>query len=135
MSTKEKLHLYQDFVDSVISKDSTDIDEYIKRLEYLNSVGINMALMDTAATGMSSESGELLDIVKKLKFHGKEWDASTQEHLEKELGDVIFYWSTMCKALNVDPYSIIEKNITKLKNRYPEGFESKKSQFREKGDI
>lgn len=125
---KKELHLYQDFVQGVTSKDSNELIAYIEHLKELFKQGLNMALLDTGATGLASESGEMLDIVKKLKFHGKNWDDETREKIIKELGDIIFYWANACRALGVDPYTVIDRNITKLSNRYPDGFSAWRSE-------
>jgi len=82
------LDQYSKFVDGVTSPASKDIEEYLQQLNALASQGCDIARLDTAFTGMCSESGEANDLVKKLKFHGKEYTPEIREHLIKELGDV-----------------------------------------------
>lgn len=85
--------------------------------------------------GMSGESGEALDIVKKIMFQGHELNEATKEHLIRELGDVLWYVATTAKALNVPLETVMQVNIDKLRARYPMAFDSERSQHREEGDT
>ena len=82
--------------------------------------------------GLCGESGEAIDIVKKWFAHGHELD---KEHLKKELGDIAWYLAEAATALDLTLEEILEANIEKLRKRYPEGFETKRSVDREKNDI
>lgn len=82
--------------------------------------------------GLCGESGEAIDIVKKWMAQGHELD---KEHLAKELGDVAWYLAEAATALDISLEDIFQANIDKLKMRYPDGFETKKSLVRLKGDI
>jgi NTP pyrophosphatase (non-canonical NTP hydrolase) len=129
------LNDYSNFVLSVMSSKSKNIDELIDVLNILNQQDINSSLLLTAEVGLSGETGEFSDIVKKILFQGKQLDEKTRVHLEKELGDIIFYWITACRALNVDPNNIIHKNYEKLSSRYPDGFSIQKSENKAKDDL
>jgi NTP pyrophosphatase (non-canonical NTP hydrolase) len=85
--------------------------------------------------GMSGESGEALDIVKKIMFQGHELNEATKEHLIRELGDVLWYVATTAEALNVPLETVMQTNIDKLRARYPKRFDSERSQHREEGDL
>ena len=85
--------------------------------------------------GMSGESGEALDIVKKIMFQGHELNEATKEHLIRELGDVLWYVATTAEALNVPLETVMQVNIDKLRARYPMAFDSERSQHREEGDT
>ena len=85
--------------------------------------------------GMSGESGEALDIVKKIIFQGHELNEATKEHLIRELGDVLWYVATTAEALDTDLETVMQINIEKLRNRYPVAFDSELSQHRQEGDI
>jgi NTP pyrophosphatase (non-canonical NTP hydrolase) len=82
--------------------------------------------------GLAGESGEFLDIVKKWLFHEKPID---EEHMKKELGDVFWYAALICDAMGWSMDEIMQMNIDKLKARYPEGFDTEKSNHRKEGDI
>lgn len=88
-----------------------------------------------AATGIASEAGEVNEIVKKRFFHHHPDDAEARVHMAKELGDLLWYWNLMCHAYGLDPASVAETNIEKLKKRYPEGFSTERSINRAPGDI
>ena len=78
--------------------------------------------------GLCGESGEAIDIVKKHLAQGHELD---REKLIKELGDVAWYLAETAYALDVPLEEVFERNIAKLKARYPQGFETSRSIARE----
>ena len=84
------------------------------------------------ALGLTGESGEVADLAKKALMQGHLLDA---EHIAKELGDICWYIAETATALGYDLETIMKMNIEKLMKRYPEGFDSERSQHREKGDI
>lgn len=85
-----------------------------------------------ACFGIAGESGELVDVVKKHLFHGHDLDIN---HLLLEMGDVMYYLCWLCQLLNLDFYEVCYANMDKLNARYPDGFDSDRSQHREEGDI
>lgn len=130
------LDKYKTFVDGVTSDASKDNKAYVESILRLDAQGCNIARLDTAFTGLCSESGEANDLVKKLKFHGKEWSPAIREHLIKELGDISWYWAQACLALDIDPEDVLIANVKKLEARYPGGkFSIEKSENRKIGDI
>lgn len=76
------------------------------------------------ALGLNGEAGEVADIIKKWVFH-KHKLATLK--LAEELGDVLWYIAELCTGIDITLEAIMEMNIDKLKQRYPEGFSSKKS--------
>lgn len=81
-----------------------------------------------AALGLTGEAGEVADIIKKHLYQGH--DLYPSEVIE-ELGDVIWYVALMADYFNVTLGFVMQQNITKLKARYPEGFDPVKSVNRE----
>ena len=77
--------------------------------------------------GLCGESGEAIDIVKKHLAQGHDLD---REGLIKELGDIAWYLAETATALDVSLEEVLERNIEKLRKRYPEGFDSERSQNR-----
>ena len=126
---------YSRFVDGVTSDSSKDFVYLADRLVELDRKGANIERLTTAAVGMSAESGEFLEIVKKMVFQGKPWSVDNREHLVIELGDVLWYVAQACMALDVSFDEVIETNIKKLEKRYPGGsFNIARSEVRAKGD-
>lgn len=82
--------------------------------------------------GLAGESGEALDILKKALFQGHGMD---REHLAKELGDVAWYLAVSADAIGYDLETVFKMNIEKLRERYPNGFESSRSVHRKAGDV
>lgn len=82
--------------------------------------------------GLTGEAGEVTDMIKKWIFHEK---PLATEHLKKEIGDVMWYVAMLCKSFGFDLDEIMEMNVEKLKNRYPEGFDTVRANNRAKGDI
>lgn len=77
--------------------------------------------------GLCGESGEAIDLVKKHLAQGHALD---REALIKELGDVAWYLAETAYALDVPLEGVLERNIAKLKARYPQGFDTARSENR-----
>ena len=126
---------YEEFVNAVTSDSSKDFKSLVDRLGDLDRQGANPERLATAAVGLSAESGEFLEIVKKMVFQGKPWSDSNREHLIIELGDVLWYVAQACMALGVDFEEVLEINVKKLEKRYPTGsFDIYKSENRASDD-
>ena len=82
--------------------------------------------------GLCGEAGEAIDVVKKWLAQGHELD---KEHLAKELGDIAWYLAEAATALDMQLEDIFRANIDKLKKRYPQGFETKRSLIRQQDDV
>ena len=146
MTKQIDLNKYSEFVEAVTSRDSSDLTSFINRLDYLDGMWddklecerptINVPLLLTSAIGLGSETGEFQEIVKKLFFQGKPLTEETKFHMKRELGDIMWYWTNACRALNLDPNDVISENVTKLKARYPSGdFDPFYSENRKEGDL
>ena len=127
---------YLEFVDGTTSHPSKSTDEFINRIKDLESKGVDIPRLLTAAVGISAEGGEFTEIVKKIAFQGKELTDDVKLHMLKELGDVFWYYSQACMALGFDFNKVLATNMAKLLARYPDGnFEVNKSENRKEGDI
>ena len=131
------LNKYKEFVQEVTSKESNSTTHLARKLEELdNSTDVNLALLLTGSIGIASEGGEFAEIVKKCIFQGKPLDEDTIFHAKRELGDIMWYWINSCRALGLDPDSVIEENVRKLEARYPGGsFDVHYSENRKDGDL
>ncbi len=135
MTKKVDLDKYINFVDAVTSDPSKDFKSFISSLELLDREGANINRLTTAAVGISAEGGEFMEIVKKMVFQGKPWNADNREHLIIELGDVLWYVAQACMALEVSFDDVVAGNVEKLKKRYPGGeFDVYHSENRAVGD-
>ena len=126
---------YSHFVDGVTSDSSKDFVYLADRLVELDRKGANIKRLTTAGVGLAAESGEFLEIVKKMVFQGKPWNDDNREHLIIELGDVMWYVAQACMALDIPFDDVIVRNVEKLEKRYPGGsFDVENSEVRAEGD-
>jgi NTP pyrophosphatase (non-canonical NTP hydrolase) len=135
---KIDLNKYSEFVEEVTSEESNQLSPMARRLSILEGTDgkINMSLLLTGGIGLSSETGEFNEIIKKCIFQGKPLNDETVFHCKRELGDIIWYWINSCRALGLDPNEVIEENVNKLKSRYPGGeFDVHYSENRQKNDL
>ena len=134
--TQIDLNKYKEFVDAVTSDHSKDNDAFVNNWNILNMEDVNMPRLLTASCGLGAEAGEFTEIVKKCMFQGKPLNEDNIYHMQRELGDVMWYWMQGCMALNIDPNEVIQMNIDKLKARYPGGdFDAHYSENRKDGDV
>jgi NTP pyrophosphatase (non-canonical NTP hydrolase) len=97
---------------------------------------VNLPLLITACMGLAAESGEFIEIPKKIIFQGKALTDENVFHMKRELGDVMWYWINACRALGLDPNEVIAENVKKLESRYPGGsFNPYYSENRKDGDL
>ena len=84
-----------------------------------------------ALHGMVGEIGEIHSLYQKI-YQGHLPDVA---HLEKELGDLLWFIAEYCTAMGWDMDDVARLNIDKLRARFPEGFDVDKSLHRAVGDI
>ena len=133
---KDFFSTYSEFVTKVTSDPSLDLDALQASLEDIeNKSPIESARLLTAALGLGSETGEFVEIVKKMFLQGKPPSEDNIFHMKRELGDIMWYWVTACAALKLDPYEVISENQKKLEARYGEQFAVNRSEVRKEGDL
>ncbi len=69
--------------------------------------------------GLSTESAEIADVLKKNIAYNKEID---WVNIKEELGDLMFYVVNMCNINGWDIRDIMQTNLDKLTTRYPEKY-------------
>ena len=128
---------YTDFVTKVTSDPSIDLDTLKKSFDDIEAnSSIKTPRLLTAALGLGSETGEFVEIVKKMFLQGKPPSEDNIFHMKRELGDIMWYVAQACMALDTDFNEIIEMNVEKLKARYPGGeFDVHYSENRKEGDV
>jgi NTP pyrophosphatase (non-canonical NTP hydrolase) len=127
---------YIEFVRQTTSPASSEYPKLVERLNELKEQGADVSRLMTAAFGMSAECGELVEIIKKIFLQGKSYSEENVLHMKKEAGDVLWYMSQLCIALDTTFEELMEINYQKLSARYPEGtFSVYNSENRVEGDI
>ena len=128
---------YVDFVHGVTSTESLDYAALLTRMNKLElEDDCNLSQLLTAALGLTAESGEFTEIVKKIILQGKPYNEDNVFHMKRELGDICWYIAQACMALDTTFDEIVEMNVEKLKARYPGGeFNVYQSENRAEGDL
>ncbi len=128
---------YVYFVREVTSHESLDYAALLTRTNKLElEEDCNVPQLLTAALGLTAESGEFTEVVKKIIFQGKPYKEDNVFHMKRELGDICWYLAQACMALDTTFDEIIEMNVDKLKARYPGGeFDVYQSENRKVGDL
>jgi len=144
------LNKYKDFVEAVTSQASNDLTTFHDTIDRLDAnyeldladnqmkhgPDVNIPLLITACFGLAAESGEFIEVPKKIIFQGKALTDENVFHMKRELGDIMWYWVNACRALNLEPNEVIAENIRKLESRYPGGkFDAFYSENRKDGDL
>ena len=147
---KIDLNKYQKFVEAVTSQTSNDLTTFHDTIDRLDAnyeldladnqmkhgPDVNIPLLITACFGLAAESGEFIEVPKKIIFQGKALTDENVFHMKRELGDIMWYWVNACRALNLDPNEVIAENVRKLESRYPGGkFDAFYSENRKDGDL
>lgn len=81
-----------------------------------------------AALGLTSEAGEFATAVKRALYSTGAIDMT---NAKEELGDLMWFWALACDALGFDPDEIVQKNLDKLRTRYPQKFTTEASEHRD----
>lgn len=118
---KIDLKEYSKFVEAVTSDESNSTELMIDRIRKLEGDGCNVSLLLTAAVGLSAESGEFTEIVKKMIFQGKPFSDEIHHHMLRELSDIAWYLTNATRALGIDLNEVFAENVRKLESRYPGG--------------
>ena len=124
MTLKEYFENYTKFIDSVTAEISKHDELFLPHFQELSKkLNGNFTRLDNAITGLVGESGEVLDVWKKAKYHGLDFEEARSRFI-KELGDVCWYLFQTAYALGVPVNEIIDANVEKLKQRHANGFSS-----------
>lgn len=95
---------------------ATDVQDYTPVMERIRELPPELL---HAMLGITSESGEVADQFKRHLIYGKELDTI---NLMEEIGDLFWYCAILSKFIGIPFETIMERNIAKLKARYPEKF-------------
>lgn len=81
-------------------------------------------LFENGVLGLTGEAGEVADLLKKNMFQGHDLD---KEEVKLELGDCAWYIAIAAYALGFSLSDVLNANIAKLKDRYPDKFSKERS--------
>lgn len=104
----------KDFVKVSVMRESKDQEKIKQRLQDTDTVRLLHAMI-----GLTTESGEIQDQMKKHIFYGKAID---KVNLVEELGDLMWYIAIASDVLGVSLEDIMAKNNEKLEARYGKVF-------------
>ena len=136
MTQKIDSDKYIEFVRQTTSPASSDFASLLSRLTELTVADADVPRLMTAAYGLTAESGEFTEVVKKIFLQGKPYNEENIFHMKRELGDICWYLAQACMALDTNFNEIMEMNYQKLSARYPEGtFDVHYSENRKEGDL
>ena len=108
-------------------------DEYQRQAMRTANKTLNREeMLLNSVMGMCGEAGEAIDLLKKHRAQGAALDV---DRLTKEVGDCLWYIAEFAEASGVSLAEIAQRNIAKLKARYPEGFSEERSNNRAEGDV
>lgn len=93
-----------------------------------NITGTTADKLLNGCMGLNGEAGECIDLLKKHLFQGHELD---REKLIEELGDVLWYCAELAAGLGVGLEEVAQRNVDKLRRRYPDGFDPERSVHRD----
>ena len=99
--------------------------EYIKnalRTESTKSKGRKKRIQH-ALMGLTTETGEFTDNFKKHIFYSQKLD---EVNMIEEIGDLMWYLAILCDELGISFEEVWDKNIRKLKARFPDKYSHKK---------
>ena len=100
------------------------MNEYQALAQRTASTDSAVEKIDNGILGLCGEVGEIADQWKKHLYQGH--DLVTEDMIE-ELGDVLWYCAELAAGLGVGLAEVAERNVEKLRRRYPNGFEAERS--------
>ena len=103
----------EDYIKGVLRHESKDFDAICERIDN------RMIRIIHAVMGLATESGELIDQVKKHIFYGKPLD---EVNLVEECGDLLWYMAIMLDCLGLSFEKTMDINNKKLTLRYGDKF-------------
>lgn len=100
--SQEKLTAFREFVDHLFQSKNTGADAFLH-----------------AAVGLTGESAEILDHMKKHWVYDRPLD---RDKVREEMGDAFHYFMMLLIVMGWTLNDIIDDNTAKLLKRYPDGF-------------
>ena len=126
-------HLQEELIDALkycehlkaVSNDGITANDYQRAaMRTDNKDQTEEERMLDALFGLCGEAGEVMDAYKKYRFQGHE---SYKDGMIIEASDCLWYLAKLADVLGVTLGEVMERNIEKLKKRFPEGFSKDRS--------
>lgn len=74
--------------------------------------------------GVTGEAGDVASCIKKTFIHKND----KKDGIKENIGDMFWYAAMVCNFFDWNMQELLEANIKKLKERYPQGFTEKDAQ-------
>lgn len=101
------------------------LEEYqkeAKKTDYQGEISIKSTDFFAIALGLAGETGEILEKLKKIYWHKNgEISQEDKDLLGKELGDLLWYTSSLAGHLGLTLEDVASKNLEKLRDRVKRG--------------
>lgn len=120
---KEEIQKLSEKITEVLNQEIKDpISEYQKLCEITakKDFGSPTEEIMTWGLGITGEAGDVASCIKKTFAHHNDQKAGIRENL----GDSLWYAAMICNFFDWQLSDILKENLSKLKQRYPEGFTS-----------
>ena len=109
-----------------------DADEYVKEAARTKGGPYDIHKVGKyvlhGAIGLATESGELLDHLKRVIYYGQAFDPVK---IMEELGDLMWYVACICDEMDLSLEQVMEQNIAKLMIRYQDKWNEKDAVVRD----
>ena len=138
LSTEQRIeHAQEELIDALkylehlkaVAGDKLTANDYQRMaMRTAGEYETNYDQLRNAAYGLNGEAGEVIDLLKKHEFQGHDLP---DEKLIDECGDVLWYCALLADALGFSLEQVMNRNIDKLRKRYPDGFDKNRSINRE----
>lgn len=123
------LNVYNDFLDQIRKNEfyNKPYSEVLSEMVEKNKHGYYDVEFNTVAfhaiLGLVNESVELLNNLMEYQKTRK----LDVDNIEEEAGDIFWFYDKLLKAYKLDFEDVLDKNIAKLKARFPDKFDSDKA--------
>lgn len=105
--------------------DWTDLEIYQKFVEDNSSkmvMGTGQLEILWASSGLAAEAGEVSGVCEKALRKSGVILPEHEDKLFDELGDVLFFLTAVCNAIDVSLDRVMEYNMSKINQRQEEGY-------------
>lgn len=94
----------------------------------LEAIAKNFPEIMHACFGAANETGEIFRNIKRASYGGKDLDLT---NLDEEFGDLLWFVALYCDGRGTTISDLMDKNIAKLKVRFPDKFTVDKNENRD----